>query len=140
MAIGARVYRLAVVVKAAAGLATEPPRGHVHLEHVGGSVLVVAELAMEHFGDRQAGVQADQVGQRQRPHRVVEPELDPGVDVLGRAQVFLQREASLVDQRNEDPVDDEARAVEAGHHRLAKLFGQGLGGLRRSRPRSAARE
>jgi hypothetical protein len=39
----------------------------------------------------------------------------------GAAEALLQREAGLVDQRDQDPVDQEARAVLARDRRLAEL-------------------
>ena len=46
----------------------------------------------------------------QRPVRVVEPEQHAGVDVLGAADAFAQRERRLVDELADDPPEHEPRA------------------------------
>src|SRR5262245_60373577 len=67
-----------VLVEPAADLLAEPAGGDVLPEQRARPVLVVAELAVQHLGDRQAGVEPDQVGQLERTHRVVEPEPHAG--------------------------------------------------------------
>ena len=57
----------------------------------------------------EADVEADEIGERQRPHRVIHPELHHGVDRFGRADAFHHREDRLVDHRHQDAVRDEAR-------------------------------
>ena len=50
----------------------------------GRRVLRLAEAVLEHLHDRDARVEPDQVGERERPDRVPEPELRDRVDRLGR--------------------------------------------------------
>ena len=64
---------------------------------------------MQHVEDGEADVEADEVGERQRSHRVVHAELHHRVDRLGRADAFHHREDRLVDHRHQDAVGDEAR-------------------------------
>src|SRR5512132_2130231 len=88
-----------VLVEAAQRLATEPARSDVLAQQRTRPVLVVAELAMQHLGDRQARIEADQIGQLERTHRVIEAELDAGVDVRRGAEALVEAIASLVEQR-----------------------------------------
>src|SRR5262249_36620841 len=71
-----------VLVEAAPGLTAEPA-GVDHLgEERARPVPRIAESVVEDAQDRQARVEADEVGQRQGPHRVVHPELHDLVDRL----------------------------------------------------------
>jgi hypothetical protein len=79
---------------------------------------------VEHLHDRDARVQADQVGERQRAHRMVEAELRDRVDRLGLRDALHQRVGGLVDERHQDPVRDEAGKVARLGGRLAKLAGE----------------
>src|SRR5262245_30660400 len=74
----------AVAVKPAPGFLAEPPRGHQVPEKGGGAVLVVAEVAVQDPGDEEHGVEADQIGELERAHRMREAELGALVDVLFR--------------------------------------------------------
>src|SRR5262249_39982413 len=97
-----------VRVEAPSHLAPEPACRHVLPEQRARPVLVVAELAVQHLGDGEAGVEADEGGELERPHRVVEPELHTLVNVLDGAEPLVERVAGLVEERDEDPVHDEA--------------------------------
>src|SRR5947208_1091597 len=94
-----------VLVEPAADLLAEPAGGDVLPEQRARPVLVVAELAVEDLGDREAGVEADQIGELERAHRVVEAELDAGVDVDRRAEALVEAVAGLVEQRDQHAVD-----------------------------------
>ena len=74
---------------------------------------------MQHLGDRQAGVQADVIGEFEWAHRVIQAELDASIDVRRRAEVFVQREARFVEQRNQQAIDDEARHIARRNRGLA---------------------
>src|ERR1041384_8065471 len=69
-----------VLVEPAADLLAEPAGGDVLAQQRTRAVLVVAELAVTHLGDREARVEADQVRELERAHRMVEAELHAGVD------------------------------------------------------------
>ena len=71
----------------------------------------VVEALVEHLHDVQADVEADEVGQLERAHRVVQADPGAGVDVLGRAQPFLVGAHRLAQERHQHAVDDEARPV-----------------------------
>src|SRR5215207_5469997 len=55
------------------------------------SILRVAEVALEDLGDRQHGIEPDQIGELERPERMTETELGAGVDVLHRADTLFER-------------------------------------------------
>mmetsp|Transcript_126983 Transcript_126983/g.355640 ORF Transcript_126983/g.355640 Transcript_126983/m.355640 type:complete len:296 (+) Transcript_126983:135-1022(+) len=80
---------------------------------------------MEHPHDAQASVQANEVGERQRPHGHVRPQLHRLVDVLRRGDALLQHEHGLVDVGHQDAVRDEARSVLARGVLLAHRRAQG---------------
>ena len=69
----------------------------------------------------EADVEADEVGQLERAHRVVQPDPRAGVDVLGRPDALLEGPHRLGEERHEDPVDDEARPVGRHDDLLAEL-------------------
>ena len=60
----ARRHRLlaAIVVEAALGLASEPTRFDVFYQERAGAVFRVGETFVEHLHDREAGIEADEVG------------------------------------------------------------------------------
>jgi hypothetical protein len=97
----------AVVVEAATGLAAQPAGLDIFHQQRAGPVLGIGQAVMQHLHDRQAGVEADEIGQLQRPHRVVGAELHGGVDRLDRADALIKRVDRLVDHRQQDAVDDE---------------------------------
>src|SRR6266700_8131276 len=71
---------IAIDIEAAPALATEPPRRDEFPQQRRGTVLVVPQVALQHLEDRETHVQADQVGERQRPEGMVHAELHHGVD------------------------------------------------------------
>ena len=75
---------------------------------------------MQHVHDGEADVEADEIGERQRPHRVIHSELHHRVDGLRRADAFHHRKDRLVDHRHQDPVRDEAGKVGGFDRRLAE--------------------
>src|SRR5882762_1385676 len=88
-----------VLVEAAADLLAEPARGDVLAEQRARPVLVVAELAVEDLGDREARIEADQIGELERAHRMVEAELHAGVDVARGAQALVEAVAGFIEER-----------------------------------------
>ena len=81
--------------------------------------------------NREARVEADEVGERQRAHRVVHAELHDPVHRLRRRDALVHREERLVQHREEDAVRDEAGKVAARERGLSHLPGEGEDGLRR---------
>ena len=91
-AVGGRLAR--VGVEPASGLLAEVARGDEVLEHPRRREVRLAEPLVEHPHDAEADVEADEVGELERAHRVVEPDARAGVDVLGRADPLLVAPAS----------------------------------------------
>ena len=76
---------------------------------------------MKDVHDRDAGVEPDQVGEGERAHRVREAELRDRVDRLRLGDAFQQRVGSLVDERHQDAVGDEAWEVVHLRRHLAEI-------------------
>ena len=85
---------------------------------------------MHHLQDRQADIQTDEVGQRQRSHRVRHAEFHDRVHGLRRGHALHDRIDRLIDHRQEDAVGHESGVVVHFHGRLAELRGdlQGAAG------------
>src|SRR5215831_664106 len=79
-----------VLVEPAPDLLAEPAGGDVLAEQRARAILVVAELAVQHLGDREAGIEADEIGELERPHRVVQAELHAGIDVARGAEALVE--------------------------------------------------
>ena len=77
---------------------------------------------MQHLHDRDARVEPDQVGERERPHRMREAELRDRVDRLRLGDALHQRVGGLVDERHQDAVRDEAGEVARLGGRLAEFL------------------
>src|SRR5690242_10072871 len=69
----ARRYRLVavIIVESAAGLASEPAGLDVFDQQWAGPVLRIGEALVEHLHHRETRVEADEIGQLERPHGVV---------------------------------------------------------------------
>src|SRR6267143_851903 len=78
--------------------------GDHFLEQRRGPVLLLVEPVLQHFHDREAHVEADQIGERQRPERVVHAELHHGVHRFGSRDALHHAEDRFVDHRHEDAV------------------------------------
>src|SRR6185503_19796778 len=72
----------AIVVEAAASLFADPAGLHVFHEERAGAVFGVREAFVQNLHDRQAGVEPDEVGEFERPHRMVGAEFHRRVDRL----------------------------------------------------------
>ena len=120
-----RVGRL-VGVEAAARLATQQAGGDVLLEDRRRRVQAVAALLVHRVEDLVGGVEADQVEQRQRAHRVAAAEAHGGVDVLARGVLALVHRDRVVEVAEEQRVGDEAGLVTAHDRVLAQAAQQAL--------------
>src|SRR5438477_1566840 len=74
-------------------------------------VLVRVEPVLKHLQDREAHVEPDQVGERQRPEGMVHAELHHLIDPCGSCDSILHAEDRLVDHGHEHTIRDEARRV-----------------------------
>src|SRR5204863_8976658 len=79
----------------------------------------LAELVEEDVADRAERVEADEVRQRQRPHRVARAGLHRLVDLVDRADALLVGADRVEHVRDEQAVDDEARLVLGRDRELA---------------------
>src|SRR5207302_5302395 len=71
---------IAIDIEAPAALAAQPPRRDQLPQQRRRTVFVVAQIALQHLEDRETHVQADQIGERQRPERMVHAELHDRTD------------------------------------------------------------
>src|SRR5258707_234397 len=69
--VAGRLRRLAVTVKPLPGLAAEVAGGDHFLQQRRGTVFRVVKTLIKHLHDRQHGIEADHVGERQRADRMV---------------------------------------------------------------------
>ena len=96
--------------RTAAGLAAEQAGVDHPLQQRRGGVQRLLELLVQRLGDRLGGVQADQVGQRERALRVGGAEHQAAVDVLGGGEAGLEHPDRGEDERDQQRVDHEAGA------------------------------
>src|SRR6185437_11753390 len=126
----AAVYRRTVrsgrliVVETAPALLAEISGGNHAAQQRTGTILRIAETVVEDVEDREADVEADEVGQRQRAHRMIHAQLHHAVDRFRRSDAFHQRVDRLIDHRQQDAVRDEARVVGGLDPRLAEPHAQ----------------
>ena len=81
-----------VRIKTAAGLPSEVSGRHHPPKQRARPVLGIAQPVVQHVEDREADVEPDEVGERERPHRMVHAELHDRIDRFGRADAFHHRE------------------------------------------------
>src|ERR1051326_174246 len=96
-----------VLVDAAPRLAAESPGGHVLLQQRAGTELL-AEGALQEPEDREARVEAYEVHELERAHRVIETELERRVDIACTRDTLLQHVERFVTDHRVDATRDEA--------------------------------
>ena len=110
-------------------------------QHLRRLELLVPESLVENDHDPETDVEADEVGELERTHRVVEADLRSSVDVLGRADALGEGPHRLGQERHQHPVDEKARPVGRHDDLLAEVGRQGPHGVcRRIRGRRSAHE
>ena len=120
---------LPVVVEAARPVLRPSSPASTIRDSIGGGVERLLELLVQALGDGQRGVEADQVGEVQRSHRVVAALDHAGVDVVGGGEPRLHHPDRRQQVRDEQGVDDEPGAVLAADHLLAEHVGGEVVGL-----------
>src|SRR5579875_329899 len=123
-----------VIVKAAARLPPEPAGLDVFHQQRTGAVFAVGQALVEHVHHREAGVEADEIGELQGPHGVMGSEPHADIDGLDGADTLVKGIDGLVDHRQQDAVDDEGGEILGIRRGLAELDGElpnGLEGLLR---------
>lgn len=100
-----------ILVETLSGLPALPASLDHPLQQTRWPVLAVASLLVQDIHDSQAGVQTNEVGQRQRTHGDVGAVLHDVVDVLAATDAGLEADDGLVDVGHEDTVGQEAGRV-----------------------------
>ncbi len=114
----------------AAALAAEQTRLHHPLEQRGRRVQGLLELLVEGFRDGRDGVQADQVGEFERAHRVGAAQFHSGVHVLGGGEPRFGHADGREEVRDQQRVDHETGPVLGADGGLAQgVAGEGLHGV-----------
>ena len=144
----ARRRRVGVLVEAAPALAAEPAGGDVLAQQRAGPVLRSPSSRCSTSAIARQVSRPIRSASASGPIGWLRPSWIAGVDVLDRAEALVEREAGLVEQRDQHAVDDEARDVARHDGRLAEPLGQrarrlvgrvaGRAGRGRSRPASSA--
>ena len=107
------------VVEAQTGLLPVPARGDHLAQQRRRREARVAVLLVHALRGARERLEPDEVVERQRAHRVPGAEPEAGVDRLDRADALLERADRVEHERDEDPVDEEARAVAGLDRQLA---------------------
>src|SRR3954453_11277774 len=102
-----------VVIEPPAGLAPEQPGIDHARQQWRWGVQRLLELLVEAVGAGERGVEADQVGEAERAHRVVAPLHHAGVDVVRGGEAAFHHADRRQEVRDEQGVDDEPGAVGA---------------------------
>src|SRR4051794_12095964 len=112
---------VAVLIETLSGLLAEVARRD-QLLHLRRDVEAVAQRLVQVLGHVEDGIQAEQVGQEERPHRGRLGIRDDLVDLLDGHVLVVADPPDLRHGRVEDPVDDEARRLDAADRLLADLL------------------
>src|SRR6266436_2819586 len=86
---------VAVDIESHARLSAEPPRRDHLLEQPGRTVLRIGKAFDHHVENREADVEPDQIGHRQRPKRMLHAERHHLIDRLGRRDPLLDAQDRL---------------------------------------------
>src|SRR3954465_3179923 len=115
------VSAVSVLIEALSGLGAEVPRLDEFL-HLGHDVEALGpERVMQVLGHVQHRVEAEHVGEEERPHRDGAGLLDHLVDLLHVEALLVDRLPDLAGGGVEDAVDDEAGSLGAADRLLADL-------------------
>src|SRR6478609_2242059 len=112
-----------VVVEPSAGLLPEMTGRDEVAQDLGRSE-ARAELLLQVLGDREAHVEADEVAETQRPHRMSVAELHRPVDVGGRGHSLLEHASGLEPEQDPEPARREAGDVLDDDRLLAERDGE----------------
>src|SRR5690606_36517114 len=123
--------RCSVLVEALAGLAAELA-GADHLAEQGGGPELLAELFVEVVEDREADVEADEVAELERAHRVAVAELHRFIDVLRARDAALEHadgfdaedHAEAAGREAREVFDDDRLLADARRERARRLDGR----------------
>src|SRR5258706_10797039 len=113
---------IAVCIEPLARFSAELSFGDHLLEQRSRPVLLHVEPVLQHLHDREAHVETDQIGERQRTERMIHAELHHLIDRLRRRDALVHPEDPFVDHRHKDPARHESRRVIHDHRCLLELL------------------
>src|SRR5258706_376838 len=126
---------IAVCIEPLARFSAELSFGDHLLEQRSRPVLLHVEPLLQHLHDREAHVETDQVGERQRTERVGHPELHHLIDRLRRRDALVHAEDGVVDHRHQHAIGHESRGIvhfdRSLSQRLDDFYGSFYGLVRR---------
>src|SRR5258706_506138 len=102
---------IAVCIEPLARFPAELSFGDHLLEQRCRPVLLHVEPVLQHLHDREAHVETDQVGERQRTERVVHAERHHLIDRLRRRDALVHAEDRFVDHRHQHAIGHESRGI-----------------------------
>src|SRR5436190_16656146 len=114
---------VAVDIESHARFSAEPPRRDHLLEQPRGPVLRIGKAFDHHVENREADVEPDQIGERERPERMLHAERHHLIDRLGRGDAFLYAQDRLVDHRHQHAIGYEPGRIVHLDGRLAEPLG-----------------
>src|SRR6266853_3370614 len=114
---------VAVDIEPHTRFSAEPPRRDHLLEEPGGPVLGIGKAFDHHLENREADVEPDQIGDGQRPKRMLHAERHHLIDRFGCCDAFLHAQDRLVDHRHQHAIRHEAGRVVHFDGRLAERLG-----------------
>src|SRR5436190_4853156 len=120
---------VAIDIESRSRFSAEPPGRHHFLQEPRGAVLRIRETVDQHFHDREADVESDQVGERERPERMLHAERHDLIDGFGARDPFLYAQDRLVDHRHQHAVRHEPRGILHHDRRLPELLCKLYGSL-----------
>src|SRR6266704_1479452 len=93
------------------------------LEQRRGPVLVRVDPVLQHLHDREADIEANQIGEGQWTERVIHAELHDLIDRLRRRYALVYTEDRFIDHRHQHAVRHESGRVVDQDRRLSQLLG-----------------
>src|SRR5579863_9362166 len=123
-----KIHFSSIFVKAAGGFAAEPAGGDVFFQQRASAILGIAEAVVQHFEDVHANIEADEVGEFERAHRMVHAKLHHRVHGLRRGHAFHHRVGGFVNHGHKHAIRDEAGRVIHGDRFFPELFAESHGG------------
>src|SRR6202790_2010059 len=90
-----RAARRGIFVEAAAGFASQPTRIDVLAQERTRTILRILEAVVEHLENREQRIEADEIGEFERSHRMVHAQLHHRVDRFARADPSIRDKDTL---------------------------------------------
>src|SRR6266550_1064684 len=113
-----------MAVKYPPGFAAEPSGSHVFLQQGASAILRIAEPFLQYVHDIHANVEANEICQLQRPHRMIHPQLHYRVDGFRRGYTFHHAISRLIDERHQHAIRNKPGRVIHCHRFFPQLLRQ----------------